>query len=53
MLKPIKRYLMVWRRKKGFGSVADEAHVFHTVDAALLRIVLMLDESSPRGPATP
>lgn len=53
MLKPIKRYLMVWRRKKGFGSVADEAHVFYTVDAALLRVLLMLDGSSPRGSATP
>lgn len=52
MLNLVKRYLMVWRKKKGFGSVADEASVFQTVDAALLHALLMLDRNSPRGPAT-
>ncbi|KAK0344380.1 hypothetical protein LTR59_009493 [Friedmanniomyces endolithicus] len=53
LLQPIKRYLFAWRKKKGFGSVADETHVFRTVDAALLHILLLLDQTSPRGPATP
>jgi len=39
----LKRYLASWRSKKGFGSVADEKDVFLTVDAALLRVLLMLD----------
>ncbi|KAH9822005.1 Vacuolar sorting protein 39 domain 2 [Teratosphaeria destructans] len=51
LLQLIKRYLLTWRKKKGFGSVADEAHVFYTVDAALLHVLLMLDAGSPRGPA--
>lgn len=52
LLQVMKRYLLVWRKKKGFGSVADETHVFQTVDAALLHILLLLDQHSPRGPAT-
>ena len=52
MLQVIKRYLLVWRKKKGFGSVADEKQVFETVDAALLHILLLPDQHSPRGPAT-
>lgn len=52
LLQVIKRYLVVWRKKKGFGSVADETHVFQTVDAALLHVLLLLDQYSPRGPAT-
>ena len=52
LLQVTKRYLLVWRKKKGFGSVADETHVFQTVDAALLHILLLLDQHSPRGPAT-
>lgn len=52
LLQVIKRYLLVWRKKKGFGSVADEKHVFETVDAALLHVLLLLDQHSPRGPAT-
>lgn len=49
LLHLVKRYLMVWRKKKGFGSVADEASVFQTVDAALLNVLLMLDQNTPRG----
>jgi hypothetical protein len=52
LLQVIKRYLLVWRKKKGFGSVADETNVFQSVDAALLHILLLLDQHSPRGPAT-
>ena len=50
-LSLIKRYLMAWRRKKGFGSIANEHEVFQTVDAALLHVLLQLDSHSPRGPA--
>ncbi|KAK6432789.1 hypothetical protein LTR95_011041, partial [Oleoguttula sp. CCFEE 5521] len=53
VLQVLKRYLLHWRAKKGFGSVADEVAVFQTVDAALLHILLLLDQHSPRGPATP
>ena len=48
----VKQYLYFWRRKKGFGSVADENEVFLAVDAALLHLLLLLDSQTPRGPAT-
>ncbi len=51
LLSLIKHYLMVWRRKKGFGSISDEHDVFQTVDAALLHVLLQLDTHSPHGPA--
>ena len=50
MLSLIKRYLVAWRQRKGFGSIADEAEVFQTVDAALLRVFLLQDnEKSARS----
>lgn len=52
LLHILKRYLQTWRKKKGFGSVADEAQVFRSVDVALLHVLLLLDQNSPRGPAT-
>ncbi|KAI5853059.1 hypothetical protein DFP73DRAFT_534976 [Morchella snyderi] len=39
----LKRYLAVWKRKKGFGSIADEKEIFATVDISLIRVILMLD----------
>ncbi|GAB1742038.1 hypothetical protein NU219Hw_g7428t1 [Hortaea werneckii] len=52
LLQLVKRYLMSWRKKKGFGSVADETQVFRSVDAALLHVLLMLDtQTASRGPA--
>ena len=39
----LKRYLGSWRQRKGMASIADEAEVFQTVDAALLRIFLEQD----------
>ena len=39
----IKRYLMAWRKRKGFGSIADEVEVFQTIDAALLHVLLHQD----------
>ncbi|KAI7209319.1 hypothetical protein KC365_g15728, partial [Hortaea werneckii] len=55
LLQLVKRYLMSWRKKKGFGSVADETQVFRSVDAALLHVLLMLDTqpTTSRGPAAP
>jgi hypothetical protein len=53
LLQVIKRYLQSWRKKKGFGSIADEKQVFHTVDAALLSLLLMLDSNTFPGPAIP
>ena len=50
ILPVVKGYLMFWRRKKGFGSVADGAEKFASVDAALLHLLLILDSKSPRGP---
>ena len=45
----LRRYLGTWRKRKGFGSVADEREVFHTVDAALLLVLLEIDQHSPKG----
>ncbi|KAI9847424.1 MAG: hypothetical protein M1838_000919 [Thelocarpon superellum] len=42
----LRGYLTAWRRKKGFGSIADEGEVFRTIDAALLRVLLLLDEDT-------
>lgn len=51
LLQLLRRYLLGWRRKKGFGSIADEKEVFQTVDAALLHVLLLLDEGRPKGPS--
>lgn len=45
----LRRFLTSWRKKKGFGSVADEHEVFRTVDAALLLVLLEIDQHSPKG----
>ncbi|KAI1103055.1 hypothetical protein F4804DRAFT_353219 [Jackrogersella minutella] len=47
----LRRFLTSWRRKKGFGSIPDENEVFRTVDAALLAVLLELDQHSTTGPA--
>ncbi|KAI1342231.1 hypothetical protein F5Y15DRAFT_335310 [Xylariaceae sp. FL0016] len=49
VLQFLRRFLTSWRRKKGFGSVPDEHEVFRTVDAALLGVLLELDQNSPSG----
>lgn len=36
----IKRYLLAWRSRKGFGSIADELEVFQTIDAVMLHLLL-------------
>ncbi|KAI5242571.1 hypothetical protein E4T42_07655 [Aureobasidium subglaciale] len=53
LLQVLKHYLQSWRRKKGFGSIADEKQVFRTVDGALLSLLLMLDSNTFPGPAAP
>lgn len=45
----LRRFLAAWRKKKGFGSVANENEVFRSVDAALMVVLLELDRSSPPG----
>ncbi|KAJ9667180.1 hypothetical protein H2201_002700 [Coniosporium apollinis] len=47
----VKRFLYVWRRKKGMASIPDEKEVFYTVDAAIIHLLLLLDSQSPKGPA--
>ncbi|QSZ34988.1 hypothetical protein DSL72_007850 [Monilinia vaccinii-corymbosi] len=51
VLRFLRRFLLSWRRRKGFGSISNETEVFKSVDAALLIVLLQLDMSSPRGPA--
>lgn len=45
----LRRYLSSWQEKRGYASITDEELVFDSVDAALLRILLYLDQSLPRG----
>ncbi|KAF2092436.1 hypothetical protein NA57DRAFT_50317 [Rhizodiscina lignyota] len=52
ILQLTRAYLLHWRRKKGFGSIADATEIFSTVDAALLHVLLILDKDTPKGPAT-
>lgn len=50
VLQYLRRFLAAWRKKKGFGSIANENEVFRSVDAALLVVLLLLDKASPSGP---
>ena len=49
-LSLLKGYLTAWRQRKGFGSITDEKHVFASVDAALLHLLLYQDQHSEQGP---
>lgn len=49
LLQFYRRFLSAWRKRKGFGSIANENEVFRAVDAALLLVLLRLDRSSERG----
>ncbi|CAO2652587.1 Nn.00g008700.m01.CDS01 [Neocucurbitaria sp. VM-36] len=53
LLHFVKRYLQFWKRKKGMASVTNDPYVFQTVDAALLHILLLLDQSTPKGTSNP
>jgi hypothetical protein len=46
----LRKFLAACRKRKGFGSVANENEVFRSVDAALLIVLLQLDKTSPPGP---
>lgn len=50
ILQFLHRFLSAWRKKKGYGSVANESEIFQSVDAALLVVLLRLDKSTPPGP---
>ncbi|POS85974.1 hypothetical protein EPUL_002724 [Erysiphe pulchra] len=50
ILHSIKRFLTAWRKKKGFGSIANEYEIFKSVDAGLLVVLLRLDR--PMHPNT-
>lgn len=45
----VKRYMATWQGKRGFGSVTDDQYVFDSVDAALLRLLLHLEQTLTRG----
>lgn len=53
LLHFVKRYLQFWKRRKGMASVTNDPYVFQTVDAALLHILLLLDQGSPTGTSSP
>ncbi|CBX99684.1 similar to TGF beta receptor associated protein 1 [Plenodomus lingam JN3] len=53
LLQFVKRYLHFWKRRKGMASVTNDPYVFRTVDAALLHILLLLDQRSPAGTSSP
>ncbi|KAJ5490951.1 hypothetical protein N7539_002518 [Penicillium diatomitis] len=45
MLNMLKRFLLSWQQKRGYGSIADEEYVFDSTDSALLHLVLEQDEN--------
>ncbi|KAF1980009.1 hypothetical protein BU23DRAFT_495226 [Bimuria novae-zelandiae CBS 107.79] len=52
LLHVVKKYLYFWKRQKGMASVTNDPYVFQSVDAALLRLLLLQDQGNPKGPAT-
>jgi hypothetical protein len=53
LLHFVKRYLQFWKRQKGMASVTNDPYVFQSVDAALLHILLLLDQGSAKGTSSP
>ena len=49
LLSMIRRYLAAWQGKRGFGSITDEKQVLDSVDVALLRTLLHIDQELPPG----
>jgi vacuolar protein sorting-associated protein 3 len=45
----LRHYLTLWQEKRGYGSITDEKLVFDSVDAALLHVLLYLDQALPKG----
>ena len=52
LLHVVKKYLLFWKRQKGMASVTNDPYVFQSIDAALLRLLLLQDQGSPKGPAS-
>ncbi|EXJ61918.1 hypothetical protein A1O7_02349 [Cladophialophora yegresii CBS 114405] len=48
----VRHFLMLWQEKRGYGSITDDHYVFNSVDAALLHVLLYLDQAlSAESPA--
>ncbi|KAG9779098.1 hypothetical protein KCU88_g4124, partial [Aureobasidium melanogenum] len=43
----MRHFLMLWQDKRGYGSITDDKHVFDSVDAGLLHVLLYLDRVLP------
>lgn len=43
----MRHFLMLWQEKRGYGSITDDKYVFDSVDAALLHVLLYLDQALP------
>ncbi|KAF2743978.1 TGF beta receptor associated protein-like protein 1 [Sporormia fimetaria CBS 119925] len=46
LLHLVKRYLSFWKKRRGMASVTNDPYVFQSVDAALLHILLLLDQNT-------
>ncbi|KAE8412359.1 hypothetical protein BDV36DRAFT_271748 [Aspergillus pseudocaelatus] len=47
ILNMIKRFLLAWQQKRGYGSITDDTYIFDSVDAALLHLLLEQDSNIP------
>ena len=52
ILDMMKRFLLSWQQKRGYGSISDETYVFDSVDAALLRLLLAQWDSTTKEQVT-
>lgn len=43
VLNMVKRFLISWQQKRGYGSITDETYVLDSTDAALLHLTLEQD----------
>ncbi|KAI2729386.1 hypothetical protein CBS147354_1834 [Penicillium roqueforti] len=43
VLNMVKRFLLSWQQKRGYGSITDETYVLDSTDAALLHLTLEQD----------
>ncbi|EKV08968.1 TGF beta receptor associated protein 1, putative [Penicillium digitatum] len=43
VLNMVKRFLLSWQQKRGYGSITDETNVLDSTDAALLHLTLEQD----------
>lgn len=52
VLDMVKRFLISWQQKRGYGSITDEDYVFDSTDAALLHLLLEQDTNLTAGQGT-